>query len=362
MRAFAYCRVSTQEQACDDHYSLGNQEQRCREYIKHKSWQLVKVLQDVASGKSAERESYQELLRAIREHRVDVVVVYRLDRLSRSVVDIYNTLDLFHTHEVGFVSVQEAFDTTTAMGRAMLGVAAVFAQLTREMISENTKDGLARRVQSGKYVGGGATTPYGYRFAAGQLEIVESEAQVVGRVFAMYTERGWGVGKIAAVLNQTYGPEKPVARAENGRTISISIPAAWANRTADFVANLENLTVESDRPSRVVINERTGTIVMGKNVRVAPVAIMHGNLNVEVQTVLQVSQPAPLSTGTTQVVPLDKVAATEERAKNVILREGATVEDLVRALNAIGSTPRDIIAILESLRAAGALDCEVEVI
>jgi flagellar P-ring protein precursor FlgI len=168
--------------------------------------------------------------------------------------------------------------------------------------------------------------------------------------------------RIAAVLNTTYGPEKPVARAENGRTVSISIPAAWANRTADFVANLENLTVESDRPSRVVINERTGTIVMGKNVRVAPVAIMHGNLSVEVQTTLVVSQPGPLSSGTTQVVPQDKVAATEERSKNVILKDGATVEDLVRALNAIGSTPRDIIAILESLRAAGALDCEVEVI
>lgn len=168
--------------------------------------------------------------------------------------------------------------------------------------------------------------------------------------------------RIAAVLNKTFGPTKPVAEAENGRTISISIPAEWNNRTADFVATLENLMVESDRSSRVVINERTGTIVMGKNVRVAPVAIMHGNLSVEVQTTFLVSQPAPLSTGTTQVVPQDNVAAKEERAKNVILKDGATVEDLVKGLNAIGSTPRDIIAILESLRAAGALDCEVEVI
>jgi site-specific DNA recombinase len=202
MRAFVYCRVSTQEQAEDDHYSLGNQEQRCRDYIKHKSWQLVKVLKDIASGKSAARESYQELLQAIREQRVDVVVVYRLDRLSRSVVDIYNVLELFRSQDVGFVSVQEAFDTTTAMGRAMLGVAAVFSQLTREMISENTKDGLARRVQAGKYVGGGATTPFGYRFAEGQLEVVDSEAEAVRRVYCMYTERGWGPGKIAAVLNQ----------------------------------------------------------------------------------------------------------------------------------------------------------------
>ena len=168
--------------------------------------------------------------------------------------------------------------------------------------------------------------------------------------------------RIATALNQKFTSKAPIARAENGRTISISVPAEWADRTADFVSNLENLTVESDRPSRIVINERTGTIVLGKQARVAPVAIMHGNLSVEVQTTLTVSQPAPLSQGTTEVVPQDKVAATQERARNVILKDGSTVEDLVRALNAIGSTPRDIIAILQSLRAAGALDCEVEVI
>jgi flagellar P-ring protein precursor FlgI len=168
--------------------------------------------------------------------------------------------------------------------------------------------------------------------------------------------------RIAAVLNKTFGPEKPVARAENGRTVSIAVPAEWTNRPAEFIASLEVLTVESDRPARVVINERTGTIVIGKQVHVSPVAIMHGNLSIELQTTLLVSQPGPLSQGTTQVVQQDKVVAAEERARNVILKEGATVEDLVRALNAIGSKPRDIIAILESLRAAGALECEVEVI
>jgi flagellar P-ring protein precursor FlgI len=168
--------------------------------------------------------------------------------------------------------------------------------------------------------------------------------------------------RIAEVLNKTFGADKPVAHADNGRTVSIGVPAEWANRPADFVAKVENLAVETDRTSRVVINERTGTIVMGKDVRVAPVAIMHGNLSVELQTTLLVSQPGPLSQGTTQVTPQDKAAATEERSRNVILKDGATVEDLVRALNAIGSTPRDIIAILQNLRAAGALDCEVEVI
>jgi len=202
MRAFVYCRVSTQEQATDDHYSLDNQEARCRDYIKQRSWQLVKVLKDVGSGKSAERPNYQELLLAIREKRVDVVVVYRLDRLSRNVVDVYSALDAFSRSEVGFASVQEAFDTTTAMGRAMLGVAAVFAQLTREMISENTRDGLARRAQSGKWTGSPRNRPYGYRYADGGLHVVPEEAELVRRIFRLYLEHGWGTMRLAQVLNR----------------------------------------------------------------------------------------------------------------------------------------------------------------
>ena len=113
---------------------------------------------------------------------------------------------------------------------------------------------------------------------------------------------------------------------------------------------------------RVVVNERTGTIVLGKDVRIHPVAILHGNLNVEIQTTYSVSQPNPLSQGTTEVVPQTTVTAKEEKARNVVLKQGATVEELVRALAAIGSTPRDVIAILQNLRSAGALEAEIEVI
>jgi flagellar P-ring protein FlgI len=114
--------------------------------------------------------------------------------------------------------------------------------------------------------------------------------------------------------------------------------------------------------AKVVINERTGTVVMGKEVRIAPIAILHGNLSVEIQTNFTVSQPAPMSSGQTTTVPQVAVAAKEERARNVILKDGATVEELVRALTSIGSTPRDIIAILQALRAAGALEAEMEII
>ena len=130
----------------------------------------------------------------------------------------------------------------------------------------------------------------------------------------------------------------------------------------EFMAELERITVEADRPARVVINERTGTIVMGKEVRISPVAILHGNLTVEIQTSYQVSQPAPLSQGQTQVVPQTSLAVKEEKARNLVLKQGATVEDLVRALGSIGSTPRDVIAILQNLQKAGALEAELEVI
>ena len=201
VRAWIYCLVSIQEQAREDHYSLANQEARCREYIKHKSWGCVKVLREVGSGKAAQREDYQELLHAIAGHLVDVVVVYRLDRLARHVVDVYGALDVFRERGVAFVSVQEAFDSTTARGRAMLGVAAVFAQLTREMIAESVREGLRRRAQAGKYTGSPHTRPYGYEYREGKLQVREEEAEVVRRVFRLYTEQGWGLRRIAVLLN-----------------------------------------------------------------------------------------------------------------------------------------------------------------
>jgi len=169
--------------------------------------------------------------------------------------------------------------------------------------------------------------------------------------------------RIAEALNKKFGAGKQVAYAENGRTVVVAIPSSANGEPTDFIAQLENVTVEPDSPSKVVVNERTGTIVMGKQIHILPVAIMHGNLSVEVQTTFLVSQPSAFSQGgTTQVVPQETVAAREEKSRNLTLQDGATVEDLVRGLNAIGSTPRDIIAILQSLRAAGALEAEIEVI
>ena len=169
--------------------------------------------------------------------------------------------------------------------------------------------------------------------------------------------------RIADAVNHRFSANvKPIAHADNSGVVSVAVPPEFTTTTTEFIAELERLTVQTDRPARVVINERTGTIVMGKEVRVSPVAIMHGNLNVEIQTTYNVSQPGPFSNGTTEVVPQVSVGVKEEKARNVVLKEGATVEELVRALTSIGSTPRDIIAILQSLSKAGALESEIEVI
>jgi flagellar P-ring protein FlgI len=169
--------------------------------------------------------------------------------------------------------------------------------------------------------------------------------------------------RISAAINDKFADGKaPLAKPENSALVAITIPPDYASRPVEFIAAVEALTVQADRPARVVINERTGTIVMGKEVRVSPVAIMHGNLTVEIQTVNTVSQPAPFSQGQTAVVPQVSVGAKEEKSRSLVLKQGATVEELVRALGSIGSTPRDVIAILQSLRAAGALEADIDVL
>lgn len=165
--------------------------------------------------------------------------------------------------------------------------------------------------------------------------------------------------RIAIALNNQFGP---VAHAENAALVTVDVPEEYRKEPTAFVAEMERVTVEPDSQGKIVVNERTGTIIMGKQVHIAPVAIMQGNLTVEIQTTQEVSQPNALSSGTTQVVPQVNVDVKQDTAKNLMLKDGATVEELVRALTSIGSTPRDIISILQNLKTAGALDADLEVI
>ncbi len=155
-------------------------------------------------------------------------------------------------------------------------------------------------------------------------------------------------------------PEAQI-EAESSGTLKIAMPDNYENEPVAFLARLGAVEVETDRPARVTLNERTGTVVIGSQVRIAPVAILHGSLTVQVVTDFIVSQPAPFSSGDTTVLPQSNLRVVEEEASQGMIAEGATVEELVQALTAIGSTPRDIIAIMQSIAAAGALEAELRV-
>ncbi|OUN01052.1 MAG: hypothetical protein BAA04_07630 [Firmicutes bacterium ZCTH02-B6] len=165
--------------------------------------------------------------------------------------------------------------------------------------------------------------------------------------------------RVADVINQVFTPI--TAQAVDRSAIRLQIPPAFAGRVVEFIAAVEELPVTPDAVAKVVINERTGTIVMGHRARVATVAIAHGSLRVRVETQPLVALPGEESSEAV-VVEQTTVAVEEERARTVVLESGASVEDVVNALNAIGATPRDIIAILQAMKAAGALYAQLEIL
>jgi len=152
------------------------------------------------------------------------------------------------------------------------------------------------------------------------------------------------------------------ARAVDSRRIEIRLPAQSPDRVPGLLAKVEGLMVPVHPQAKVIVNERTGTIVMGQDVSLGACSILHGNLSVIISTEFKVSQPLPYSQGQTAVVPQTTVKATESPAHRIELREGASVDDLINGLQAIGATPRDIVAILEAIRAAGALQAELEIL
>jgi flagellar P-ring protein FlgI len=152
------------------------------------------------------------------------------------------------------------------------------------------------------------------------------------------------------------------ARAIDSRRIEIRIPAPGPDVVSSLMAKVENLMVPIHPLARVVVNERTGTIVMGQAVSLGACSILHGNLSVVITTEFKISQPNGFSAGQTQVVPQTTVKAAEAPARRIELREGASVDDLINGLQAIGATPRDIVAILEAVRSVGALQAELEII
>lgn len=152
------------------------------------------------------------------------------------------------------------------------------------------------------------------------------------------------------------------AQTKDNRNIEVIIPPSYRGKEVKLLAEIGNLEIFPDTPAKVVIDERTGTVVMGENVRISKVAIAHGNISIEVREQPEVYQPYPFSPGETVVVPRTEITAKEKKAKVVILEEGATLGELVRALNAVGATATELISILQAIKAAGALHAELIII
>ena len=166
------------------------------------------------------------------------------------------------------------------------------------------------------------------------------------------------VEEVAAVVNQELA--SPAATVVDSRRVEVESPAA--GDLPAMLARIENLEVRVRRRAKVVVNERTGTVVLGRDVRLGAVSILHGTFSIEVTTTYAASQPAALAQGMTEVLPETKVKAGESPARNIALNEGASVEELVARLQAIGATARDVVSILQAIKAAGALEAELEVI
>jgi len=165
--------------------------------------------------------------------------------------------------------------------------------------------------------------------------------------------------RVARAINSRFDAQ--VATLRDPGSVQIAVPPAYQGRVVEFVADLERLEVNPDVAARVVMNERTGTIVMGENVRISNVAVSHGNLTVVVKESPKVSQPPPLSSGSTVVVPRTDLKVVEEKVNLSVLREGANLGEVVRGLNTLGVTPRDLLGIMQAIKAAGALNADLNV-
>lgn len=189
MRVAIYIRVSTEEQA-QHGYSIDAQKDRLIAYCTSQGWSDYKIyIDDGYTGTKMIRPALNRLIRHIEDGKIDLVVVYKLDRLSRKQLDVLYLLEeVFEKHNVGFKSATEPFETTTPFGKAMIGILAVFAQLERDMIVERTTIGRRQRVSKGEWYGG--RIPFGYKMnrETKQLEIVPEEAKIIKEIYKMYLQ------------------------------------------------------------------------------------------------------------------------------------------------------------------------------
>lgn len=164
--------------------------------------------------------------------------------------------------------------------------------------------------------------------------------------------------RLAAAVNERFGRDAAVAR--DAARVEVRVPPqSTSEDLVRFISQLEALEAEPDELARVIVNERTGTVVVGENVSLLPVAVAHGSLSIEIKTTPMISQPEYLSQGKTVVVPETQTRITDAGGRLVVLEKSANVRDVAMALNALGVTPRDVVAIFQALKQAGALKAEL---
>ncbi len=169
------------------------------------------------------------------------------------------------------------------------------------------------------------------------------------------------VSRMATAVNKYFGQN--LAHAIDSASLKITIADDYADSMIEFIAQVEHVEVIADMAAKIIVNERTGTIVMGNNVRLSTVAVSHGNLNLVISESAMVSQPGPFGgNGETVSVSNSDLTASEDKGNLVVLPMGVSIGDVARALNAIGATPRDLIAIFQAIKAAGALHAELVVL
>jgi site-specific DNA recombinase len=218
LRCAVYTRVSTDSGLEQDFNSLDNQREASEAYIKsqaHEGWNLVRDRYDDGgfSGGSMERPALQKLLDDVRARRIDVIVVYKVDRLTRSLADFAKLVELFDAHAVSFISVTQAFNTTTSMGRLTLNMLLSFAQFEREITGERIRDKVAASKRKGIWMGG--AVPLGYQVENRALHVVEREAEFVRALYRRYLELG-SVVRLKAALD-TENVHSPSRTSRTGR-------------------------------------------------------------------------------------------------------------------------------------------------
>jgi site-specific DNA recombinase len=266
MKVAAYIRVSTQMQV-EDGYSLSAQRERLKAFAYSQGWEIVKFYVDEGlSAKDMDRPDLQRMLKGVREGIFDIVLVYKLDRLTRSVIDLDKLLTEFSKHDVMFKSSTEVYDTTTATGRLFIRLVASMAQWERENLGERVRFGMQEKAREGKWTV--STPPLGYDSKESELIVNPSEAAVVKEIFSLYLS-GMGMHKIARNLNERgLYTKKGKAWAQSTIQYILTNPIYHGTTRYNYRLNKENyFEVEGVVPSIISDEEYQLTQQMIKNRR-----------------------------------------------------------------------------------------------